>query len=101
VDVNFMSPVHIDDKGIYVKWPHCDEPFHRFALWQILKAQGLPWYPLSGSVDPGDLVELEAFLKRAVDLVLSDYMHILDGDLSIVQDIEPTRVREVLDSDRD
>ncbi|MEQ1935781.1 MAG: hypothetical protein ABL962_18140 [Fimbriimonadaceae bacterium] len=88
VEVSFFSPLHLNAERTFVSWPHCDDPFHRFGLWEVLRAKRIPY----GAVI-GELTELSVqhFLSKAVDHLLESCLPILDGDLSIVQEIAYNR----------
>ena len=99
VDVSFMSPVHLDETRTFVEWPYCEDPFHRFALWQVLRAKGMPNKMMTARVDIRDLTSLRNYIKSAIELVRHECLEILDGDLSISSKIVVNRLPSPWDSD--
>lgn len=91
VEVSFMSTECLGPERTFPQWPQCDDPAHRFGLWEVVRARGQDDRPYQGDVDPTNLDELRAFLRRCVLWILVEGLEILDGDLSSGKAIQRPR----------
>lgn len=99
IEISFMAPAHIAEDQTYPKWPYCEDPHNLFYLWQVLKAQSEPYEEFEGVADMQDLDSIERYLHRAIGVILTSCMPILDGDLSITAAIVQNRAPGVWNAD--
>jgi hypothetical protein len=91
IEVSFMSTEFLNRERTFPQWPHCDDPAHRFGLWEVVRSRGQDDKPFQGNVDPYDLGGLRAFVRRCVVWVLVEGLDILDGDLSVTASLQRSR----------
>lgn len=99
INVEFLSPFHLNDSHTFVKWPYCDDPFHRFSLWQMLRSDSIIDPVISRQPDVGNPDAIREYVSRSIEIIVFRYLDVIDGDLSIAEDIVINRQRSVWDSE--
>lgn len=99
VEISFMAPAHLAEDGTYPKWPYCEDSHNLFYLSEVLKARSEPYKEFEGGADMQDLDAIEQYLHRAIGVILDSCLPILDGDLSITDEIVANRAPGVWNAD--